>query len=112
MVNIINSASTPPLGVNAAIPTAMFLANALNSGAPVATAEGAIEAAEGAAAPRVGGLGDAGRLGAKFSECHWSAGCRAGGLVYTVPATTAGATALEGGAADRSPKKPAQLPMS
>lgn len=61
VANIINSAvNTAAWYVNAAIPTAIFLANALNSGAPVAIAEGAIEAAEGAASAAAAGLADSG----------------------------------------------------
>ncbi len=55
VANVINGAvNTAAWYTTATIPTAIFLANALNTGAPVIAAEGAIEAAEGAAAATAG----------------------------------------------------------
>lgn len=101
VANIINSAvNTAAWYVNAAIPTAIFLANALNSGAPVAIAEGAIEAAEGAASAAAAGLADSvtpAGLGASLGEATLVGRLSVPAAWSTAaPATTAGATALEG----------------
>lgn len=101
VANIINSAvNTAAWYVNAAIPTAIFLANALNSGAPVAIAEGAIEAAEGAASAAAAGLADSvtpAGLGASLGEANLVGRLSVPAAWSTAaPATTAGATALEG----------------
>ncbi|AGL26517.1 hypothetical protein J113_07315 [Mycobacterium tuberculosis CAS/NITR204] len=93
VANIINSAvNTAAWYVNAAIPTAIFLANALNSGAPVAIAEGAIEAAEGAASAAAAGLADSvtpAGLGASLGRPPWSKPASGrSGLVYGRPRRT------------------------
>lgn len=115
VANIINSAvNTAAWYVNAAIPTAIFLANALNSGAPVAIAEGAIEAAEGAASAAAAGLADSvtpAGLGASLGEATLVAGCqcRRPGLRphrRQPPAPQRSKAA----AGPSPPKKPAQLP--
>ncbi|WP_421844538.1 PPE family protein [Mycobacterium sp.] len=59
VANIVNGAvNTAAWYTTATIPTAIFLADALGSGAPIAAAEGGIAAAEGAAAAAAG-LADA-----------------------------------------------------
>ncbi|CAM4413001.1 putative PPE family protein PPE29 [Mycobacterium basiliense] len=85
VANIVNGGvNTAAWWTTATIPTAIFLANALDTGAPIAVAEGSIEAAEGAAAATAGladsvapagvgaALGEASLVGKLAVPASWS----------------------------------------
>ncbi|BAV40285.1 MULTISPECIES: PPE family protein [Mycobacterium ulcerans group] len=117
VANVINGAvNTAAWYTTATIPTAIFLANALDTGAPVIAAEGAIEAAEGAAAATAGlantvtptgvgaALGEATLVGKLAVPTSWSSALpetaattgALGGSGWTVPEEAAPVSGVAG----------------